>query len=260
MSRNVFNAVLGAVLVLTLSLQASAQGRGARGAANIENVLTFTGTVTATNMSPGQRHPSFKMETVERGEVTILAGPYWLVASDDLALKEGSRLTVKAFASLQVEGTYAAVEIRNDETGVAVNLLSQRGAGLMRGGGFGLQAARRGGGAGPVAFDPAQVVVLTGTVKNVKMDYGKGSPGFILETAQGPVTVTAGPYRVLARSGFQISEGETMTVTAFPCLQGQGAYAAMKLVKQATSETLELRGEDGWPVGGFGGRGICRLP
>ena len=260
MSRNIIFAALGTALVLALSLGASAQGRGARRGANTDNILTFTGTLTGMNMTPGQQHPSFKMATVENGEVTILAGPYWLVASNDLALKEGSRLTVKAFASLQAEGTYVAIEIRNEDTGVALNLFTQGGPGFMRRGGLGMRGARRLSGAGPAAFDPAKVVVLTGTVKSVNMDYGKEFPGFVLETAQGPITVMAGPYWLLTRAGFKISEGETMVVTAFPCLQGQGAYAAMKLVNQATGATVELRNEGGTPVGGFGGRGLCRIP
>jgi hypothetical protein len=260
MSRDIIFAALGTALVLALNLGANAQGRGARRGVNIENIVTFTGTVTGTNMTPGQQHPSFKMATVENGEVTILAGPNWLVASSDLTLKEGSRLTVKAFASLQAEGTYVAIEIRNEDTGVAINLFTQGGPGFMRRGGFGMQGPWLGSGTGPAAFDLARVVVLTGTVKRVDMDYGKGTPGFVLETAQGPVTVMAGPYWLVARSGFRMSEGETIVVTAFPCLRGQSTYAAMKLVNQTTGATLELRNEVGTPVGGFGGRGLCRIP
>jgi hypothetical protein len=259
MSRNVIFAALGAALLLGLSPDASAQGRGVRGAAHVDNILTFTGTVISMNMAPAQQYPSFKIATVEKGEVTILAGPYGLVASKDLALNPGSRLTVKAFASAQVEDTYVATEIRNEDTGVAVNLFTRGGPGVIRRGGFGMQGARQGRGTGPAAFDPSTVVVLTGTVKSVSMDYGKRFPSFVLETAQGSVTLMAGPSWLLTRAGFRISIGETMVVTAFPCLQGENTYAAMRLVNQATGAALELRDENGVPVAGFGGRGRCRL-
>lgn len=262
MSRNVLVVVVTMMVILTLSANIGAQGRmqdmgGNQPNADTANLVTLTGQVTGVSMAAGQGFPSFTLLT-GGNEITVVAGPYWLLAAREFDIKVGSRLTVTAFPSLRRENTYVAVEIKDEATGAAVNLRDQVGWRFGRRGGLGMRGECIYGAAGPLTFDPSRATELQGTVTNVNMALGEGYPNFTLKTALGEVTIVTSPFWVVREANYRISVGDGMIVTGFPCLQKENTYVATRLQNLTTGETLKLRDDDGTAIGMRGGRaGWC---
>jgi hypothetical protein len=250
--------VVTMTLLLTLSASVGAQGRmqnrgGIQPTADAGNLVTLTGQVTGVSMAAGQGFPSFKLLTGGK-EVTVMAGPYWLLAAKEFEVKIDSQLTVTAFPSLRQENTYVAVEIKDEATGAVVNLRDQVGGRFGRRGGLGMRGECIYGTAGPLSFDPSRATDLQGTVTSVNMAPGEGYPNFTLKTALGEVTIVTSPFRVVQVAGYRISVGDGMLVTAFPCLQKENTYVATRLQDLTTGETLKLRDDDGTAIRMRGGR------
>lgn len=244
MTRKILSTMFLAVVLAAAGAEAAAQGRmqgrgGNFPAGNAPGLVTLTGQVVAVNMAAGQGLPSFRFLTGGK-EVTVMTGPYRILAAQGFEIAAGTQLTVTAYPSLRQEDTYVAVQIKNDATGAVIDL-GGRGRGNF---------GRRGGprmGAGQFAglclqnFDPSKVQELQGTVGTVNMAAGQRQPSFTLATAHGEITILVGPYRLIVQQGFRIDPGDAMIVKAYPCLQMEGAFAAISLQNLTKGQTITLR-------------------
>jgi hypothetical protein len=98
----------------------------------------------------------------------------------------------------------------------------------------------------------ANVVVLEGLVETANMY--EGPPSFTMSSAGGPITIMAGPRRLLVRNSFGINVGDRLRVAAFQSPRLTGVYVAMTLQNPDTGATVTLRDSDGFPLSGRGGR------
>src|SRR5512146_3130306 len=79
-------------------------------AANAE-VVTLVGTVLNTNFAPGQGMPSLTLRT-SAGDLTVMIGPFRLLANSRFEIKATQALEIKAFQDPRFDNTYAATEIK----------------------------------------------------------------------------------------------------------------------------------------------------
>ena len=256
----------------------------------IENVVTLTGKVTAVNVAPGQGMPSIAFQDATLGVVTIMVGPLRVLADSKFEFKVGQELQIKAFPDPRVTQAYVATEI-TDTTGAVVVLRDSSGmphaggAGMGRGMGSGMgPGAMAGQGSGRGAMGRGMMhgtgsmqgmqhalgcencagvdlqgkKTLAGVVQSVNMSAGQGLPSFTLLAGNAAVTIMAGPFRVLEQAGFQISQGDTLSVVAYPSLQHEGAFVAAEILNVKTNTVIKLRDENGRPIG-MQGRGPMHM-
>jgi len=273
----------GTILIILVFLavqgmsQIRMQQRRAMGQATVHavagDVIQVSGQVTRVIMAAGQGMPSITMRTAT-GDVTVMLGPYRLLAEIGIEIKEGQLLDLKAFPDLRIANAYVAKEIK-DPSGAWVALRDDAGMPLMgsgamvmgrgRGGmGRGMMAGsgNQGGvrtrqGAGICAQDHFNVdfsarTAITGTVGSVDMAPGQGLPTFTIIAGGKAATIVASPYQALVRAGFEISEGDTITVLGYPLVNASDTYLAAEL--QIGQNVLKLRDENGAPLFS-GGRG-----
>jgi DNA/RNA endonuclease YhcR with UshA esterase domain len=227
------------------------------------NIVTLVGTVTGVNMAPGQGMPSITLQS-NTGEVTVLVGPYRLLADKKFEIKQGQILEVKAFQDPRMPNAFVATELKDSSTGATVNLRSAagmpqsgRGAmGMMRGGGRmrGMGGAGAGmmNGMGACAdganLDLKAKTMLEGTVQTVDMAAGQGFPSFTLQAGSNTFTVVAGPFWALQQADFKISQGDRLSVEAYPSLQHQNTWVAAAIQNITTQESIRLRDQNGRPL------------
>jgi hypothetical protein len=239
-----------------------------------EKIVTLTGTVTAVNLAPGQGMPSITLQENLLGSITVLVGPYRVLAESKFEIKPAQVLQVKAFPDPRVANAYVATEIRDDKGAVAV-LRSEAGMPLNRGGAWGMRGTgamgrgmmrsagpMRGMHGGPGMGDCAICTnldikakkTLAGIVQSVEMGSGLGMPGFTLSVAGKAVVIIASPFWALQQADFKISAGDSLSVVAYPSLQQEGCYVAAEIINATTQKSIKLRDENGIPLG-MRGRG-----
>jgi hypothetical protein len=227
------------------------------------DVVTLVGTVTAVSSAPGQGMPSIKLLS-NAGEVTIMIGPYRMLLDQKFEIRQNQALEVKAFQDPRMTNAYVATEIKDTVTGVTVVLRSAagmpqsgRGAmGMMRGGGMmrGMGGAGRGmmnsmGACADCAnLDLKAKTTLEGTVQTVNMAAGQGFPNFTLQVGSNTFTLMAGPFWALQQADFKISQGDRLSVEAYPSLQHQNTWVAATIQNLTTQKSIRLRDENGQPL------------
>ena len=124
-----------------------------------------------------------------------------------------------------------------------------RGGGMMRGmGGPGGMRNGMGACAACANLDLKAKATLTGTVMSVDMAPGQGFPNFTLQAGDTTYTVAAGPYWALQQADFKISQGDQLSVDAYPSLQHQNAWVAAVIRNNSTQKSIQLRDENGRPL------------
>jgi hypothetical protein len=237
---------------------------GTQAAAN-ENIVTLTGTVTAVNLTAGRGMPSITFQDNLLGAVTVMVGPYRLLADNKFEIKPAQVLQIKAFPDPRVAQAYVATEIR-DANGATIVLRDAAGMPQPRGEAMGMQGGRamgrgmmRGAGSGQgihgaacadcANLDLEAKKTLTGSVQSVEMGPGQGMPGFTLLVDGKPVTIVAGPFWVLQQADFKISAGDNLSVVAYPSLMHEGGYVAAEILNLGTQKSIKLRDDKGIPLG-----------
>lgn len=244
--------------------QGGAQNRGSNGLhTGQENIVTLEGNVVSIQMAPGQGTPSFTLLTGGK-EVSVVLGPYRMLADKKLDIVAGSRVSVQAIQSLRLENAFAAIQIANLDTGSTLVLRDANGMPNWAGGKFGRNGGFGCDGTGQPQLDLSAKAVLEGTVESVNMGLGQGFPNFTLSLADGKTaTIISGPFRLLWDAGFKIAIGDQMSVTAYPSLLHEGMYIAAELNNRSTAASLTLRDAQGMPLAGThagpggAGRGGC---
>ena len=252
------------------------RGMGQQGAqaAIQENIVTLTGTVTAVNLAPGQGMPSITLQENLLGAVTLLIGPYRVLAESKFEIKPTQVLQIKAFPDPRMANAYVATEIRDDK-GAVVVLRNAAGMPFNRGGAQGMRGAgamgrgmMRGAGSmrgmhgGPgmgdceicTNLDLKARKTLAGTVQSVEMGPGQGMPSFTLSVDGKAIVIIAGPFWALQQADFKISAGDSLSVVAYPSLRQEGSYVAAEILNASTQKSIKLRDENGIPLG-MRGRG-----
>ncbi len=118
--------------------------------------------------------------------------------------------------------------------------------------------AQRGMGRGPMHYDAATEVTLSGTVDEVKQTQspgrGMGGVHLIFSTATGPLEVLLGPASFVSSKDFSFAKGDALTVTGSKITTaGQEVVVAREITKG--DRTLTLRDARGFPLwSGRGGR------
>ncbi len=100
------------------------------------------------------------------------------------------------------------------------------------------------------------LITLNGTVSGVSMAPGQGLPSIVLETKAGSFTVLVGPYRLLADNKFEIKQGQTLEIKAFPDPRLANTYLATEIKDTATGTVVVLRDAAGMPHAGSMGMGM----
>jgi hypothetical protein len=95
---------------------------------------------------------------------------------------------------------------------------------------------------------------LEGTVQTVTIAAGQGFPNFTLQAGSNTFTIMAGPFWALQQADFKISQGDRLSVEAYPLLQHQNAWVAATIQNITTQKSIRLRDENGQPLG-MRGRG-----
>jgi hypothetical protein len=272
--------IVGLILSLAVMLasagmaQTQMQQRGAgrhlaaQAAVNAD-VVALVGTVTAVNLAPGQGMPSITLLSTA-GEVTIMIGPYRLLMDQKFEIKQNQFLEVKAFQDPRMPNAFVATELKDNTTGATVVLRSAVGMpqtgrgsmGMMRGGGMmrGMGGAGRGmmnqmsACADCASLDLKAKTTLEGTVQTVTIAAGQGFPNFTLQAGSNAFTVAAGPFWTLQQADFKISQGDRLSVEAYPSLQNQNTWVAAAIQNLTTQKSITLRDENGQPLG-MRGRG-----
>jgi len=250
---------------------------------NQTDIVNLQGVVTSVNMAPGQGMPSMKLN-VGGTEMTIIIGPYRLLADSKFEITPNKEYAVKAFPDPRVANAYVATEILDVAANTSITLRDAAGMPHAGAGGMGMMNGRRGMGA-MSGGDPTQIphamrgmggmrgmhamgdcpncgnldlkalTPLTGTVQSVSIEAGQGFPNFTLLAGDGKTyTIMAGPYWLLQQNGFTIAANDRLNVTAYPSLNQPGVFAAATIENPATGRIVKLRGEDGMPLV-TGGRG-----
>lgn len=233
------------------------------------NIVTLVGTVTGVNMAPGQGMPSITLQS-NTGEITVMVGPYRLLADKIFKIKQGQIIEVKAFQDPRMPNAFVATELKDTSTGATVTLRSaagmpqsgRGGMGMMRGGGMMRGMGGAGGGmmngigacADCANLDLKAKTMLEGTVQTVDMAAGQGFPNFTLQAGSNTFTVVAGPFWAIQQADFKISQGDHLSVEAYPSLQHQNTWVAAAIQNITTQKSIRLRDENGRPLG-MGGRG-----
>jgi len=272
MSKRLFWGGSAAMALILLAGAALAQGQGPhRGMGTQgsqvpvqENIVTLAGTVSAANLAPGQGMPSITLQDSARGAVTVLLGPYRLLAESKFEIKVGQVLQVKAFPDSRIANAYVATELR-DEAGAIVVLRNTAGMPLPGGGPRGMRGAGAMGrgmmrGAGPgmgdcsicANLDLKAGKTLAGIVQSVDLGPGQRLPNFTILADGKATTVIASPFWALQQAGFTISAGDSLSVLAYPSLRQEGYYVAAEILNTVTQQSIKLRDENGLP---FGARG-----
>ncbi len=115
-------------------------------------------------------------------------------------------------------------------------------------------------GSGP-RIDPANVVVVDGTVQEFVAGFGQGIPLLVVADAAGDLhTFILGPYWYLSEQGFVAVPGDLVTVTAYACTACETGVAVVTVVNTSQGVTLTLRDANGLPLwtqrqGGSGASG-----
>ncbi len=221
------------------------------------NTVTLVGTVKAVNMAPGQGMPQITLLLSNGSEVTIMVGPYRVLADTHFEIKSGQALEVKAFQDPRTPSAFVAMELKDSVTGATATLRSA--AGMPQGGRGGMGMMRGMGGPGGMRYgtgacadcanlDLKARATLTGTVMSVDMAPGQGFPSFTLQAGGTTYTIAAGPYRALQQAGFKISQGDQLSVEAYPSLQHPDAWVAATIQNNSTQKNIQLRDENGRPL------------
>ena len=249
--------VTAAVYVIGLA-QGKGPGQGTNGiVSNHGDVVTLTGTVRDIQIAAGQGMPSLTLVLGDSKQVTLMLGPYRVLANTNLDVKSGSRVSVEAIQSLRFENTFVALRIDNLDTGSSVTLRDSSGMPGWAGYGGRGHENMACSGCGECQIDLATKSTLVGTVAAVNMGFAQGFPNFTLTTDTGNITVIASPFRTLIDANYAISVGHRMSVIGFPSLRHEGAYVAAELTDSDTGASLVLRDAQGVPVDAGQGRGNC---
>jgi len=221
-------------------------------------IVTLAGSVTAVNMAPGEGMPTITLQS-SAGPVTVLVGPYRVLADSKFTITPGETLEIKAFPDLRIANVYVATELGNTATGATVVLRDAsgmpraggRGGMMMHGGGRAMGVMRGAGAAAtrdmgdcPYAlsnYDLSARSVLEGTVESVDMAAGQGSPTFTLLTGGKKVSVLACPYRLFLLADFRISVGDRLSVAAYLSTNVEASYLAAEINNLTTQKSLKLR-------------------
>ncbi len=265
----IFMVLLTGIVASSGMAQSRMQQRGVNqstAAAGAVNTVTLAGTVTAVNMAPGQGMPTISLQS-NTGTVTIMVGPYRLLADAQFNIQTGQTLEVKAFPDPRTPNAYVAIELKDTSTGATVTLRSadgmpqsgRGGMGMMRGGGM---MRGMGGGEGMrtamaacadcANLDLKAKTTLTGTVLAVDMAAGQGNPNFTLQVGGNSLTVMAGPFWAIQQADFKISQGDQLSVEAYPSLQHQNSWVAAAIQNLSTQKSIQLRDEYGRPLAARG--------
>ncbi len=121
----------------------------------------------------------------------------------------------------------------------------------------GPKGSRQGTPAAPVhQLDPAQVVVISGTVDAVNIDYAMKHPSIVV---QGK-TIELGPLFYLTEKGFEVEKGQSVDVKAAPCFDPDNTTLfALEITNRTLGTTLVLRDADGTPLWvSRGSRGMAK--
>jgi hypothetical protein len=242
------------IITIAASLaMALAQGPGNGGQANqngtgicqsqldMTQLTEIQGTVTAVNIGAGIQYPSIEVD----GQL-IRLGPVWFLLEADFEIGIGQEVTVLAVPSA-VDPALHAVWIRNESTGVEIELRAATGSGnwarrALRGGqqqqaSTGVQTS---GACGLVS-----TTTVTGTVIEVTSGVGIRQPNVVIEVDGELYTIKIGPSRILLEAGFEIVAGDQLTVT-YGTTVCTGELVALTLSIDGVE--VQLRDETGRPV------------
>lgn len=245
-------AVLGfSFLVFGQQGRMMQQGAGFYQAA-IDSVILQGAVVSVT---PDTEHgTSLVLQLQDKSKVTIMLGLNFGTQAG-LSFAKGQELSIKAYPSPQLAGTYRALEITDVATKTVLKLrtggMGQHmggGAGMM-GHGMGYGRMSAGYGQGACQIDPATAVILNGVVSDVNIGLGMGHPTFtVLQSDKKEIKVMAGP--VWAWEGLKLKNGDVVSVKAFVCAADNGYYVAAEIVNASNNASVKLRNEKGMPVFG----------
>ncbi len=114
--------------------------------------------------------------------------------------------------------------------------------------------AQRGMGRGPMNYDAATEVTISGAVDEVKqmMPMGGGRMGgggihLMVATASGPVEVHVGPAAYVTSKNFVFAKGDVLTVTGSKVMMG-GTEAVLAREITKGDQVLTLRDAKGFPL------------
>lgn len=204
-------------------------------------------------------------------EYKLMLGPVWNIQDQGFVAEAGDSVVVQGFSCGDCRGKLAVASVENLTRGLTLNLRGEdglplwqgergarhaKGRGRHQGGGEeGVGAGRRPGtghGPGP---EMGETAVYLGTVQSFSGAPGEGVPTLVLATAAGDVTIVVGPHRRLTRSGFEITPGMDLEVTAASAgCPDKGHLVAVALKNPATGVEIALRGTSQGAMQRRGGR------
>ncbi len=93
---------------------------------DLKSKKVLQGLVAAVNMTSGQGHPTFTLQTAS-GDVTVAACPYPALLQAGLSISVGDQMSVAAYPFTDTPGTYLAAEINNLTTKKSLKLRDDNG-------------------------------------------------------------------------------------------------------------------------------------
>ena len=246
------------------------RGRGDGPQVDLNAPVTLHGEVVSFGAGFGAR--AAVLTVLAAGEeYKLMLGPVRNIQAQEFVAEAGDSVVVQGYSCGDRQGKLAVASVENLTKGVTLNLRGEdglpqwqggrgarpaKGRGPHQGGGEqGVGAGRRPGtghGPGPEMGDTA---VYLGTVQSFAGGPGEGVPTLVLATAAGDVTIVVGPHRRLTRSGFEITPGMDLEVTAASAgCPDKGHLVAVALKNPATGVEIALRGTSQGAMQRRGGR------
>lgn len=263
-----------AVILIVATAAVAQQYRNGGGTPPAGPQSVITGAVISFTASAGTGMPSLVVQT-GGSNVTLVLGPYWFLQNAKFTATAGDQVEATVIACTGCPGGLAVVAIRNVTTGVSLTLRNADGVPLWQANGDrrgpgGRHQGQPGNGNGPgnpngpasgrgncagSGPDMTQVATFDGTVVSFTGGAGAGRPTLVFSTGGTEKTFIVAPYRALMNAGLELNQGQALTLTAAPNVNGE--WVVITLVDKATGAALTLRdGQTGLPQNG-GGRGRC---
>lgn len=251
--------VMGLVLVLAagfgnLLAQGRGPGRPAEGPAPAPKALfQLDGEVQQVDVAIGQRNLSIMV-----GGDTVVLAPQFDLERHDFTVEPGDWVRAEVFESPGRGGFLLATKVLNVTRNQTAELRDGSGQPLWRTARRGARGRLGRGPCGGVVRDVDAAETFTDIVSEAGTESGPRYPRVTLSSGR---TLAMGPYRVWTDQGFEVSVGDEVEVTAYPCSTGADRWVVMAVDNLTTGKKLQLRDEAGfpaptrgWGVGGVGRR------
>lgn len=211
-----------------------------------KDIFLVEGEITSLSLGIAQGSPSI----VINDQDTIVLGSYNYLSEAGFGVESGDVISAQVFESIVHDGLLVAVSISSPSG--TIQIRDEFGQPLWKRS-SGRRLAPRGGRMGGAACEGTGANIEaseTWTDSAVSMNAGLGNRYPTIILASGRVLIV-GPNRLWAETGFQVNEGEGITVTAFPSSGDPNVWVAMKVVNSSGDELI-LRDDTGLPSTGTG--------